>query len=62
MNPEPINEFQIGDRVDKREGYTFPGTVRCVYLTEAGQPRVVVELTGFGLQHIFRPDQLRHRQ
>lgn len=56
-----ICEFAVGDKVTKREGYSFPGTVRAVFLTEKEQVRVVVEMDGYGLLHIFNPRNLEKR-
>lgn len=45
--------FRVGDKVDKVKGYSFPGVVVAVYQTLKGETRYVVELEGYGLQHIF---------
>ncbi len=50
--------WQVGDQVIKKSGYEFPGEVRAVYTTRKGEPRVVVEMIPYGLQHIFNPGQL----
>jgi hypothetical protein len=59
--PNAKCSFEFGDLVEKREGYKFPGSVRAIYPTESGQVRVVVELSGYGLQHIFDPRNLVQR-
>lgn len=52
-------ELKIGDKVNKAKGYKFPGTVVAVFTTLAGETRYVVEMTGFGLLHIFNREQLQ---
>ena len=39
------DQFQIGDEVSKAIGYQFPGIVRSVFTTGAGETRYVVEHT-----------------
>ncbi len=54
--------LKCGDIVEKRQGYSFPGVVDCVFTTLRGETRVVVEATGpgyRGMLHIFNPDQLK---
>lgn len=54
--------LQIGDRVEKIDGYGWPGEVRSVFTTRAGTVRIVVECTALevvGALHIFAPGQLR---
>ena len=53
------NEFKTGDRVNKLKGYEFPGTVVSVFVTTAGETRLVVEMDIYGLLHIFNPSQLK---
>ncbi len=57
-NP-PQDDFSVGDRVDKREGYKFPGTVVSRFTTSAGGLRFVVEMDFYGLLHIFNGKQLK---
>jgi len=57
MNPKPT--FNIGDKVDKKMGYTFPGTVVAVFETTTHKLRYVVEMDIHGLLHIFNEDQLK---
>lgn len=52
-------EFKVGDKVDKAEGYTFPGTVVAAFETMAGHPRYVVEMDAHHLLHIFNGKQLK---
>lgn len=55
--------FCVGDAVEKVRGYEFPGWVRAVFLTRAGETRYVVEhALSPGLLHIFAPEQLKRRQ
>jgi hypothetical protein len=54
-----------GDRVQKRRGYKWPGTVVAVFETLEGEMRVVVECTVpevAGALHIYSPDQLETRE
>ena len=51
-------KFKIGDKVKKVKGYEFPGTIVSCFLTKEGNKRVVVEMTKFGLLHIFNEEQL----
>ena len=53
------NEFKVGDRVNKLKGYEFPGTVVSVFVTTAGETRLVVEMDNYCLLHIFNPNQLK---
>lgn len=53
--------FEVDDKVEKRTGYRFPGTVRGTIWTEDGKERVVVEMSGYGLLHIYAPENLRRR-
>ena len=53
--------FQVGAKVDKVKGYSFPGTVVAVFETSKGESRVVVEMDGFGLLHIFSHENLKYR-
>lgn len=58
-----LGAFGIGDLVDKPRGYAFPGVVRSVFVTGAGEVRTVAESEASpGLLHIFAPDQLRLRE
>ena len=53
--------FEVGDRVEKRRGYKYPGVVVAVFTKLDGQTRYVVESTVFetrGMLHIFSFDQL----
>lgn len=57
----PNLHFHVGDTVDKRAGYRFPGTIVAAFETLAGMERYVVEMDVFGLLHIFNEDQLVFR-
>lgn len=52
------DKFQIGDRVYKPEGYKFNGTVVSVFKTTKDATRLVVEMEGNGMLHIFNEKQL----
>jgi hypothetical protein len=57
-----MNKFKIGDKVWKPEGYAFDGEVRSVFKTTKGQTRIVAELDGNGMLHIFSEHQLEPRK
>jgi hypothetical protein len=52
--------FVVGDRVDTapHKGYRFPGTVVAVFEKTDGKVRLVVEMDGAGLLHIFSEGDL----
>lgn len=50
--------MKVGDKVNKKTGYRFPGTIVAVFDTTKGETRVVVEMDGYGLLHIFSPENL----
>lgn len=55
--------MQVGDKVQKVRGYSWPGIVVAVFETLEGQTRVVVECTVSevrGALHIYSPEQLEH--
>lgn len=52
------DKFQIGDKVYKPEGYKFDGTVVSVFKTTKDATRLVVEMEGNGMLHIFNEKQL----
>jgi hypothetical protein len=57
--------FRVGDRVEKKKGYRWPGEVRSVFTNKAGVTRVVVECTVkavAGALHIYAPEQLQRRK
>lgn len=57
-------QLQVGQKVRKLSGYPFPGVVRSVFQTKAGEWRVVVEATGLsyqGMLHIFSLAQIGPR-
>ena len=51
-------KFKIGDRAIKPKGYAFPCTIVGIFETTKGEVRVVGEMEGYGLLHIFNEDQL----
>jgi hypothetical protein len=53
--------MQVGDRVQKIQGYRWPGVVVAVFQTLGGQMRYVVECTVpevAGALHIYAPEQI----
>lgn len=53
--------IKIGDRVEKIDGYKWPGVVVAVFKTTSGERRLVVECTAqavAGALHIYSPGQL----
>ena len=54
-------KFKIGDKAYKPKGYKFPCTIVGVFKTTKGEIRVVGEMDGYGMLHIFNEDQLAHR-
>jgi len=64
MNEEAsswISRFEVGDKVDKVVGYSFPGTVVARFSTTTGKIRYVVEMDDHHILHIFNDSQLRRR-
>jgi hypothetical protein len=55
-------EFEVGNKVKKPKGYPFDGIVVAVFQTTTGQTRIVAELEGNGMLHIFTPLQLEIRE
>jgi len=51
-------KFKVGDKAIKTKGYEFPCTIVSVFETVHGNVRVVGEMDGYGLLHIFNEDQL----
>ena len=51
-------KFNVGDKAIKTKGYEFPCTIVSVFETVQGNVRVVGEMDGYGLLHIFNEDQL----
>ena len=51
-------KFKIGDKAYKPKGYKFPCTIVSVFKTVGGDNRVVAEMSGYGLLHIFNEEQL----
>lgn len=56
-------EFKIGDPVEKKEGYRFPGIITAF---DSDAPDKVVVTTYhpdfIGMKHIFSLKQLKHRK
>lgn len=55
-----MNKFKIGDKAWKPIGYKFPCTIVSVFQNTRGETRIVAELDGYGMLHIFNEDQLKH--
>jgi len=51
-------KFKIGNKAYKPKGYKFPCTIVSVFKTVGGDTRVVAEMSGYGLLHIFNEEQL----
>lgn len=56
-----VNKFKRGDKVSKPKGYAFDGIVVAVFTNTNGEVRVVAELEGNGMLHIFSEGQLELR-
>jgi len=54
-------KFQVGDKIRKPKGYAFDGTIVSVFQNTKGDVRIVAELDGNGMLHIFSESQLEHR-
>lgn len=53
-------KFQTGDKAYKPKGYKFPCTIVSVFQTTSGETRLVGEMEGNGMLHIFNENQLEH--
>ncbi len=53
--------FELGDKVDKISGYSFPSIVVAVFKTTKRETRIVAEMEGYGLLHIFSEANLKLR-
>jgi len=54
--------MKTGDKIRKLKGYEFNGTIRSVFENSKGETRIVAELDGNGMLHIFSPSQLELRE
>jgi len=54
-------KFNVGDKVSKPKGYAFDGIVVAVFANMKGEVRIVAELEGNGMLHIFSEGQLELR-
>lgn len=63
---EPRFKFRPGDKVEKLQGYHYPGVVVAAFhVPSNGKERVVVEADHpnfLGMLHIFSPEQLTARK
>lgn len=60
--PDEIQLFEVGEKVYKSEGYTYPGVVVAAFQTTEKKWRYVVECTEpavKGMLHIFNGKQLK---
>ena len=55
-----MSEFKVGDRVAKKKGYIFVGTVQSVFQKRNGQTRLVVEMDCTEMLHIYSEADLVH--
>lgn len=53
-------KFKIGDKAYKPKGYKFPCTIVSIFETTGGEIRMVGEMDGNGMLHIFNENQLEH--
>lgn len=53
-------KFIVGDKAWKPKGYAFPCTIVSVFKNLKGDVRIVAEMDGSGLLHIFNEGQLEH--
>jgi hypothetical protein len=53
--------FKVGDKIKKPSGYSFDGIIVAIFHTTKGEVRIVAELEGNGMLHIFNPTQLQLR-
>lgn len=56
-----IRAMRVGDRVQKRSGYKWPGVIVAIFETLSGETRVVVECTVpdvAGALHIYSLAQI----
>lgn len=54
----PMAPIRIGDRVSKKRGYSFIGTVQSVFTKRNGEIRIVVEMDCTGMLHIYSPQDV----
>jgi hypothetical protein len=55
------SKLKLGDKVSKPKGYSFDGIIVSVFKNTKGEIRVVAELEGNGMLHIFSENQLELR-
>lgn len=49
--------YPVGTRLKKKQGYQYIGDVIMQGYTKSGKERVVIEMDGTGILHIFDPEQ-----
>lgn len=65
INRDDIQKFDIGDKVQKANGYLYPGIILCVFETRDHKIRYVVEADHpdfRGMLHIFSNNDLEERK
>lgn len=50
--------LRVGDRVAKKRGYSFIGTVQSAFTKRNGETRIVVEMDCTGMLHIYSPQDV----
>ena len=53
-----IMKFKIGDKAYKPKGYKFPCTIVGIFRNTKDEIRIIGEMDGFGMLHIFNENQL----
>ncbi len=53
-----FSKFKIGDKAYKPKGYQFPCTIVGIFKNTKGDIRIIGEMDGYGMLHIFNESQL----
>jgi len=56
-----MENFKVGDKVKKNNGYSFDGIIVAIFLNTKHEIRIVAEMENNGMLHIFNPNQLSIR-
>ena len=56
-----FSKFKIGDKAYKPKGYQFPCTIVGIFKNTKGDIRIIGEMDGYGMLHIFNENQLEKR-